>query len=157
MAEPLFDSHREFERLSEAGFKREQAEAIVHSLQTVLIGGVSTKADIERLESANRADIERLESANRADFERLELAIEASGKEAKADIERFELAYKADIERLELAIEASRKEAKADIGQLEARIEARIAQTATTHLKWLIGIAITLGGVIIGYLHYFAG
>ncbi|MCY4202037.1 MAG: hypothetical protein OXD38_05390 [Aestuariivita sp.] len=143
MAEPHFDTHREFDRFVDAGFETKQAEAIVHSLQAVLIGGVATKADIERLEAVSKADIERLEAATKADIERFEAA-------TKTSFEGLEAANKADIERLEAAT-------KAGFERFEAKVEARIAQNANMHLKWLIGTAIALGGAIIGYLHYFGG
>ncbi|MCY4152324.1 MAG: hypothetical protein OXE94_08850 [Aestuariivita sp.] len=111
MAEPLYDTHREFDRFRDAGFDKKQAEAIVHSLQTVLMGGVATKADIEQLS---------------ADFEQLELEIATNRKQAKADMRDLMLKW-----RLE-------------------------SQATTMNLKWLIGNAITLAGVIIGYLHYFS-
>ncbi len=178
MAEQLFDTHSEFARFVDAGFPEVQAEAIVQSLSTVLINSVATTTDIEHLRDEIeqlRADIERLEKAEKANFEqlkadieRLEKAEKANFEQLKADIERLEKADKANFEQLKADIERLEATNKADIERLEAAyrdgnerlaatMESRIAQNATTHLKWLIGVAITLGGTIIGYMHYLIG
>jgi len=48
---PLFDTHRTIERLiASGGFEKKQAEAIADALDTALTGGVSTKADMEKME-----------------------------------------------------------------------------------------------------------
>ncbi|MCY4152882.1 MAG: hypothetical protein OXE94_11710 [Aestuariivita sp.] len=157
MAEPLFDTHSEFQRFRDAGFQTKQADAIVHSLHAVLMGGVATKADIEqlradieRLESAHTVNLERLEAAQKVDFERLEAVDKSNFEQLRADIERLAVAHKVDFERLESAHTVN-------LERLEARMKALIAQNTATHLKWLIGTAITLTSAIIGYLHYFGG
>ncbi len=55
------------------------------------------------------------------------------------------LATKADVARIEAGMETLRQETRADIAKVEARIE-----TAKSDLmKWLIGLLIAQGGLIV--------
>ena len=61
MADTAFDTHREFRRLRDAGFEDIKAEAIIHSMNEAVMGGVATKADLDSLEARMDAKIARMD------------------------------------------------------------------------------------------------
>ena len=52
MAEAAFDMMAEVQRLRDAGFAQEQAEALTRSIHAGVTGGVATKADIADIRTA---------------------------------------------------------------------------------------------------------
>ena len=60
-----------------------------------MTGGVATKTDLERVESAFRTDLERVESVLRTDLERAESAL-------RTDIARLEAEFKAELRWMKL-------------------------------------------------------
>ena len=55
MAALLFDTHKAVKELQEAGFDEPQAEAVVATVGTALLGNVATKQDINGLRSEMQA------------------------------------------------------------------------------------------------------
>ena len=55
MAALLFDTHKAVKELQEAGFDETQAEAVVTTVGTALLGNVATKQDINDLRSEIQA------------------------------------------------------------------------------------------------------
>ena len=55
MAALLFDTHKAVKELQEAGFDEAQAEAVVATVGTAIIGNVATKQDINDLRSEMQA------------------------------------------------------------------------------------------------------
>jgi len=110
MADSAFDTHREFQRLRDAGFEDQKAEAIIHSMNAVLIGGVATKTDIEQLAASTKSDIDQLKAANDGEFKVL----------------------KSDIKHLKetTATKAELSELKADMARSETRVTRWVIGTA---------------------------
>ena len=73
------------------------------------------------------------------------LATKADVARIEADIDALRQATKADIAKVEAGIDALRQETKADIAKVEARIEAAKSDL----MKWLIGLLIAQGGLIV--------
>ncbi|MCY4306146.1 MAG: DUF1640 domain-containing protein [Aestuariivita sp.] len=178
MTETAFDTHREFQRLRDAGFEDEKAEAIIHSMNAVLIGGVATKTDIEQLKTvttaeikslkmATTAEIEGLKSATKTDIEQLKTVttaeIEGLKAATTAEIENFKVATTAEIENFKVATEGEFKALKSDIAYLKetaatkaelSKLEAKLAQSETRTTRWIIGTAIAIAGVLIVYFQF---
>jgi len=127
MTESAFDTHREFQRLRDAGFEDKKAEAIIHSMNAVLIGGVATKTDIENLRVATKTDIEQLKTATEGEL-----------KAIRSDIKHLQETTSSDIENL--------KETTAT--------KAELAQSETRTTRWIVGTAMALAGVLIVYLQF---
>ena len=52
MAEAAFDMMAEVQRLRDAGFAQEQAEAVTRSIHAGVTGGVATRADLAEIKTA---------------------------------------------------------------------------------------------------------
>ena len=61
MASLLFDTHKAVKDLQEAGFDDAQAEAVVGTLRTAIVGNVVTKQDISELRSDIRSEMQSME------------------------------------------------------------------------------------------------
>ena len=125
MSDIPFDTMATARLLRDSGIEERQAAAITTAIKDGVTGGVATKTDLERVESALRTDIERVESALRTDIARLD-----------ADIARLETEFKADTAKLESAL-------RTDIARLETEFKADFARLET-ELRWmrLIGAAV---------------
>ena len=111
----MFNALKYTQKLEEAGFTREQAEASVTILWEVLEMNLATKDDILRLEKATSADIQRLEQSTSADIQRLE-------QSTSADIQRLEKeleSTRGDIQRFEKGTQEEFKSIRSDITSLE--------------------------------------
>lgn len=85
----IVDTHEAFERLTGAGFSKDQAETLIQTVgesRDVL----ATKADLDVLAQATKADIEGLAQATKYDIDTL-------AQQTKADIEGLARQTKADI------------------------------------------------------------
>ena len=85
----IVDTHEAFERLTGAGFSKDQAETLIQTVgesRDVL----ATKADLESLAQATKADIDSLARQTKAD-------IDALAQQTKADIDALAQQTKADI------------------------------------------------------------
>ena len=58
MTSLLFDTHKAVKELQEAGFDEAQAEAVVATVGTAIIGNVATKQDVDALGSELRSEIQ---------------------------------------------------------------------------------------------------
>ena len=61
MAALFFDTHKAVKDLQEAGFDEAQAEAVVGTVGTAIIGNVATKQDIGDLRSEMKARMQAME------------------------------------------------------------------------------------------------
>ena len=66
MAALLFDTHKAVKDLQEAGFDEAQAEAVVATVGTAIIGNVATKQDLADARMATKQDISDLRSEMQA-------------------------------------------------------------------------------------------
>jgi uncharacterized protein len=138
-----FDTLAYTRRMEEAGFTRQQAEALADEQAKLIDERLATKTDIEALRLANKADmeaihrdIERLRLETKSDIEALRLA-------NKSDIEALRLANKSEIEGLRLAnkseTEGLRLATQSDIAASRDKTEILIERVRSDILKWTIG------------------
>lgn len=66
MAALLFDTHKAVKDLQEAGFDEAQAEAVVATVGTAIIGNVATKQDVADARMDTKQDISDLRSEMQA-------------------------------------------------------------------------------------------
>ncbi len=126
----MFDTHAVARTLTEADLTPAQADAITdavrlaaeHDATAVDVETLATKADV----AAVQADVAGVESALKAD-------IAAVHTELKVEI--------ADV-KVEVA------DVKANVTALEARLGAEIAAAESRLIKWMVGIAFTLAGLL---------
>ena len=126
-----FDTHRFVKRLTGCGFTEQQAETLAEEHVALLNANLATKTDVEALQQGTKAGIEALQQGTKA-------GIEALRQETKAGIEALRQETKAGIEAL-------RQETKAEIAKVETRMEA----IKSDLMKWMIGLLIAQGGLII--------
>ena len=148
MVETAFDTHREFQRLRDAGFENNKAEAIIYSVNAAVTGGVATKADFNEL----KKDIKRLEEnfkengATKVEIGEIWTAIRELQREV-VELQKEVAELKKDVDEI-----------KREVGDLKGQIgeiRAEIAQSSIRSTRWMIGTAIGLAGVIIAYLQFF--
>ena len=75
MAALLFDTHKAVKELQEAGFDESQAEAVVATVGTAIVGNVATKQDVVEARNASKSDIQTLGSGLRSEMQAMELRI----------------------------------------------------------------------------------
>ena len=121
-----FDTHKFVKRMTETGMSEATAEALADEQLRLIQGELATKTDLAALQAATKADIEALRLATKADIERLRLS-------TQTDIAELREATRADIAGVRLEIEKT----KADL------------------IRWMAGLLIAQGGVIIAMLRVF--
>ena len=155
MAEAAFNTIAEVQRLRDAGFRQEQAEAITLSIHAGVTGGVATKADLEAVRGKLAADAQALRSG----IELLRKDMVAQGEVLEERIrnqgEILEKRIRSQGEVLEERIrsqgEVLQKEIVAQTASLHTEIagfRADFANAQANHLRWLIGGIIVMTGVL---------
>ena len=61
MAALLFDTHKAVKELQEAGFDEAQAEAVVATVGTAIVGNVATKQDVTDARNDLRSEMQAME------------------------------------------------------------------------------------------------
>jgi hypothetical protein len=77
MSALLFDTHKAVKDLQEAGFEEAQAEAVVATVGTAIIGNVATKQDVNDISSEIRANVATKQEVSnlRSEMHAMELRI----------------------------------------------------------------------------------
>jgi multidrug resistance efflux pump len=118
-----FDTHRFVKRLTDCGFTEQQAETLADEHVALLNANLATKTDIAEI----KADIAEI----KADIARIEAGMEAQRLETRAGME-------AQRQETRAGMEAQRQETRADIEAVKSEL-----------LKWMIGLLIAQGGLIV--------
>ena len=150
-----FDTHKFVKRMTETGMSEATAEALADEQLRLIQGELATKTDLAALQAATKADIEALRLATKADIEGLRLS-------TQADIAELRAATQADIAALHGDIDSLRLMTQADIAELREATRADIAgvrleieKTKADLIRWMAGLLIAQGGVIIAMLRVF--
>ena len=141
-----FDTHQFVKHLTANGFTEQQAEALANEQVNLLNSNLATKTDIAAVKTdiaAVKADIEALRLSTEAKIETQQLETDAKIEAIKADIEALRLSTEAKIEAQQL-------ETKADIEALRLSTEAKIEAIKSDLLKWIFGLVLSLGGLMVG-------
>ena len=77
MTSLLFDTHKAVKDLQEAGFDEAQAEAVVATVGTAIIGNVATKQDVNEIRSEIQANVATKQEVSdlRSEMQAMELRI----------------------------------------------------------------------------------
>jgi len=86
MADAAFNTIAEIQRLRDAGLPQEQAEAITLSIHSGVTGGVATKADLEKVETALSGEIKALDTKIETEVKALDKKIETSNEMLRRDM-----------------------------------------------------------------------
>lgn len=132
-----FDTHKFVKRMTETGMSEATAEALADEQLRLIQGELATKTDLAALQAATKADIEALRLATKADIAEL-------GATTQADIAELRATTQADIAEL-------REATRADIAGVRLEIE----KTKADLIRWMAGLLIAQGGVIIAMLRVF--
>ena len=131
------DTHRMIKRLTQAGFTEPQAETfvdVVREAHDFDVASLATKADLSAGLAELRADTAGLGKDLRAE-------IAAQGAELRAEI----AAQGAEL-RAEIAAQGAGLRAEM------VRLEASVANGKAELLKWMIGLILVQGGVVVGLI-----
>jgi hypothetical protein len=136
-----FDTYTHINELKKAGFNEEQAAVIIKSLvdsRETDISHLATKEQVNKLEASTIESINKLEASTIERFNKLEIStIERINKlEASTTEQIFEV--KTQINALDKKIDVS-----------IAKLEAKISDTHTNTIKWMVGTMIALAGILI--------
>ena len=122
MAQAAFDTITEVQRLRDAGIEQAQAEAITRSIHAGVTGGVATKADLLQVKTE------------------LEGAIVGVRGELKEEI----AGVRTEVAKVRTEVEKVRTEVET--------IRTLIATGQTAQLRWMIGLAVAMAGVLVAAL-----
>ena len=125
-----FDTHKFVKRMTETGMSEATAEALADEQLRLIQGELATKRDLEEFRAATKHDIEEFRAAT------------------KHDIEEFRAATKRDLAELD-------KDFRHAIAQVEAGLRLEIEQCKSGLIRWMAGLLIAQGGVIIAILRLF--
>jgi len=143
MADAAFNTIAEIQRLRDAGLPQEQAEAITLSIHSGVTGGVATKADLEKVETALSGKIKTLGTRIDTEAKALDTRIDAVEERLTAEIKLV----RKDVEALDTKIETSNRES-------DEKTAARIAN-AKFELTWrLLGGIALLNGLMFALMRY---
>ncbi|KAG2178231.1 hypothetical protein INT43_003484 [Umbelopsis isabellina] len=175
-----FDTFKFVERLEKEGFNREQSEAIMTSMRTVIDESMAnlsktmvTKAEQEKTVYTYKVDFASLKSEiqllekndftmMRAENERLQGEIEKLRQRLREEITRTQANVRLDLnlEKGRIRDEASGQEIK--IKETDTRIESEIAGLRTQMeaikfqiLQYMVGTITGAGALILAYLRMF--
>ena len=84
MAALLFDTHKAVKDLQEAGFDEAQAEAVVATVGTAIIGNVATKQDVTDALNATKQDVAEARNESKSDIQTL-------GSDLRSEMQAMEL------------------------------------------------------------------
>lgn len=133
-----FDTLAFVQRLTAAGFAREQAEAIVEGLAEADTSQVASKADITEL----RHDLGETKAELKADITELRHDLDETKAELKADLAALKAELKADLGVL-------KAEAKADLQTEIGRLELKLGEFKTELFRhMLVQTGVIVGAVI---------
>ena len=134
----IFDTLRTTQRLREAGFEPDQAEALVAALSDGARDDLATKPDIDRLEARIDRVGERLDGVEarldrvEARMDRLENKLDETAKQLDAK-----------IERLDDKIDETAQQLNGKIDQAVRDLDAKIERLGS-RMVWLVGGALGL-------------
>ena len=84
MAALLFDTHKAVKDLQEAGFDEAQAEAVVATVGTAIVGNVATKQDVADALNATKQDVAEARNESKSDIQKL-------GSDLRSEMQAMEL------------------------------------------------------------------
>ena len=84
MAALLFDTHKAVKDLQEAGFDEAQAEAVVATVGTAIIGNVATKQDVADARIDTKQDVAEARNESKSDIQKL-------GSDLRSEMQAMEL------------------------------------------------------------------
>ena len=130
MAQAAFDTIAEVQRLRDSGLEQAQAEAITRAIHAGVTGGVATKADLDLVRTELHGEIQLVRTE-------LEGKIDRQGETLRREMAEM------------------RAELVEDIGNVRTdvqKIHTLIATGQANQLRWMIGLAIAILGVLVATL-----
>ncbi len=126
----IIDTHKVFESLTDAGFSKAQANALLGAVGESH-DTLATKADLQDLAQATKADLQDLAQATKADLQAIKVELQAEIAEVRVDVQA-------------LAHAVSACATKAELREMELRMRL--------HLGGVAIIAASLQLAILGFL-----
>ena len=91
MAALLFDTHKAVKDLQEAGFDEAQAEAVVATVGTAIIGNVATKQDLADARMATKQDLADARMTTKQDLADARMATKQDISDLRSEMQAMEL------------------------------------------------------------------
>ena len=137
----IIDTHKVFESLTDAGFSKAQANALLGAVGESH-DTLATKADLQDLAQATKADLQDLAQATKADLQDLAQATKADLQAIKVELQAEIAEVRVDVQALAHAVSACAT--KAELREMELRMRL--------HLGGVAIIAASLQLAILGFL-----
>jgi len=135
-----FDTHRYIKKLTARNFTEDQAEALVDLTIEVV--------EVKNADTISRAEDTVFKSEMKADFAGLRNDIDARFSEFRKDVEvRF-----ANVDTKFANIEAKFDTKFANVEAKFAHVDTKFANLESRIIKWIVGVGISVGAIIIGLL-----
>ena len=137
MAQAAFDTIAEVQRLRDSGLEQAQAEAITRAIHAGVTGGVATKADLDLVRTELHGEIQLVRQEVQTVKTELEGKIDRQGETLRREMAEM------------------RAELVEDIGNVRTdvqKIHTLIATGQANQLRWMIGLAIAILGVLVATL-----
>jgi hypothetical protein len=133
MASIAFDNLKYAAKLKAGGFSDEQANTETEALAEVL----------ELFASRQMSEL-----ASKQDIKALEYKIE----QVRAESQASDASIRQEIKELDYKIEQLRGELKRDIKEAELRMEARLAETKSELIRWVVSVGLLQSALVVGVL-----
>jgi len=143
-----FDTYKYVKDFEKAGFKLEQAEALVQTISASRdfdLSRLATKDQIFSLEKDIHSTQKNIESLEK-DIKSLDKDIKNLEEKLTAKIDGVEERLRSEMKANLAEMKASQSEMKAEI----ANVHNAIKETSLSNLRWTIGTIFTLFGILLG-------
>ncbi len=144
-----FDTSSHIKKMVSLGMPEEQAQVCVEIIKEIVVfytgNSVRQTPKIENLTAKLEGIIVKIEH----------LATKEELQALRTEIQEIESKLKAEIQEVRNDLQVSNKDLKSEI-QLEIqKVRTDLQKTENTLIRWLIGIAVALGGLMTALLMYF--
>ena len=140
MAQAAFDTIAEVQRLRDSGLEQAQAEAITRAIHAGVTGGVATKADLDLVQR----DVQLVRQEVQTVKTELEGKIDRQGETLRREMAEMRAELVEDIGNVRTDVEKVRTDVQ--------KIHTLIATGQANQLRWMIGLAIAILGVLVATL-----
>ncbi len=104
MAALLFDTHKAVKELQEAGFEEAQAEAVVATVGTAIIGNVATKQDLVEVRAQTKQDLAEVRAQTKQDLADARAETKQDIADARAETKQDINGLRSEMQAMELRI-----------------------------------------------------
>ena len=148
MAQAAFDTIAEVQRLRDSGLEQAQAEAITRAIHAGVTGGVATKADLDLVRTELQGEIQTVKTELQGEIQLVRTELHGEIQLVRQEVQTVKTELQGEIQTV-------KTELVEDIGNVRTdvqKIHTLIATGQANQLRWMIGLAIAILGVLVATL-----